>query len=191
MMMMMNTITRSSTTTTTSTTPTPTRPPCVSPWLQTRSSSSSSSFPPEQRKPRIAIRGSSGNNHSIQPTTTFAKGFVRAGLPMILFSLGSLWVVQIAMDGKNKEREKFKGETSRSERQARMDEEKEDMMNILNKKMQEDFDNTKRIERPDQVLERRRKERERRNVWYRRCARRIFGNSSSSGSGSSSGETKQ
>ena len=49
-----------------------------------------------------------------------------------------------------------------------MDKEHNDMMNKLNRMMKEDFDNTKRIERPDEVLARRRKERERKNVWYRR-----------------------
>ena len=63
----------------------------------------------------------------------------------------------------------------RSERQAVMDKEHEDMMGKLNKIMKEDFDNTKRIERPEEVLARRRKERQARNVWYRRWWRNITG----------------
>ena len=49
------------------------------------------------------------------------------------------------------------------------------MMEKLNKIRKEDFDNTKRIERPEEILERRRKEREQRNVWYRRWGRWIVG----------------
>jgi hypothetical protein len=56
-----------------------------------------------------------------------------------------------------------------------MDEEKDDMMKKLDKKMKEPFDNTKRIERPEEILERRRMERDRRNVWYRRLGRFIIG----------------
>lgn len=63
----------------------------------------------------------------------------------------------------------------RSERQARMEEEKNDMMEKLNKLTSKEFDNTKRIERPEEILERRRKERQQRNVWYRRWGRWITG----------------
>ncbi len=56
-----------------------------------------------------------------------------------------------------------------------MDKEHDEMMGKLNKIMKEDFDNTKRIERPEEVLARRRKEREVRNVWYRRLWRNITG----------------
>ena len=63
----------------------------------------------------------------------------------------------------------------RSERQARMEEEKNSMMEKLNKLQKQDFDNTKRIERPEEILERRRRERERRNVWYRRWGRWLVG----------------
>lgn len=56
-----------------------------------------------------------------------------------------------------------------------MDKEHDDMMDKLNKVMNEDFDNTKRIERPEEVLARRRKERQARNVWYRRWWRNITG----------------
>jgi len=56
-----------------------------------------------------------------------------------------------------------------------MDKEHDDMMNKLNKMMKQDFDNTRRIERPEEVLARRRKEREQQNVWYRRIWRNITG----------------
>jgi hypothetical protein len=62
----------------------------------------------------------------------------------------------------------------RSERQARLDAEKDNMMEKLNKKLKtEEFDNTKRIERPEEILERRKKEREDRNKWYKRTWRWI------------------
>ena len=67
--------------------------------------------------------------------------------------------------------------THRSQRQARMEEEHQDMLEKLNKIRHTDFDNTKRIERPDEILERRRREREARNVWYRRWGRWITGQS--------------
>lgn len=66
-------------------------------------------------------------------------------------------------------------EPIRSERQAVMDKEHDEMMDKLNYIMKEDFDNTKRIERPDEVLERRRKEREAKNVWYKRIWRGVTG----------------
>eukprot|EP00957_Ditylum_brightwellii_P097368 7416075-Ditylum_brightwellii.AAC.1 len=56
-----------------------------------------------------------------------------------------------------------------------MEAEKDDMMEKLNKKMKQDFDNTKRIERPEEILERRRLEREKRNRWYNRLGRLIVG----------------
>jgi len=62
----------------------------------------------------------------------------------------------------------------RSERQARMEREKDDMMQKLSKIKKQEFDNTKRIERPEEILERRKKERENRNVWYRRWGRWII-----------------
>lgn len=58
-----------------------------------------------------------------------------------------------------------------------MDKEHDEMMDKLNHMMKEDFDNTKRIERPDEVLARRRKEREAKNSWYRRLWRGIAGQS--------------
>lgn len=57
-----------------------------------------------------------------------------------------------------------------------MEKEQDDMMEKLNKIRKSDFDNTKRIERPEEILERRRLERQQRNVWYRRWWRAIRGN---------------
>lgn len=61
----------------------------------------------------------------------------------------------------------------RSERQARLEQEQNDMMEKINKIRKTDFDNTRRIERPEEILERRKQEREKRNVWYRRAWRTI------------------
>ncbi|KAL9190745.1 hypothetical protein ACHAXT_000451 [Thalassiosira profunda] len=100
--------------------------------------------------------------------------FVKAGLPFLLFSVGASFVLKSAVEGKNLERDKSKGLVSKSERQARLDAEKDQMMEKLNKRIQTvDFDNTKRIERPEEILERRRQEREDRNRWHRRTWRWI------------------
>ena len=64
---------------------------------------------------------------------------------------------------------------SRSERQAYLEKEHDDMVDKLNRVMKEDFDNTKRIERPEEVLARRRAERESRNAWYKRWWRTLRG----------------
>lgn len=98
---------------------------------------------------------------------------VQAGIPLFLFCGLGVWVVSNGIDGKNRERDAFQGRISKSERQAVMDREHDDMMDKLNHMMKADFDNTKRIERPDEILTRRRKERERRNVWYRRIWRNL------------------
>eukprot|EP00536_Pseudo-nitzschia_multiseries_P015259 jgi/Psemu1/311897/fgenesh1_kg.848_\ len=98
---------------------------------------------------------------------------VKAGLPLFLFCGLGVWVVSNGIEGKNRERDAFQGRISKSERQAVMDKEHDEMMDKLNHMMKEDFDNTKRIERPDEVLARRRKEREDRSVWYRRLWRNI------------------
>lgn len=100
---------------------------------------------------------------------------VKAGLPLFLFCGLGVWVVSSGIEGKNRERDAFQGRISKSERQAVMDKEHEDMMDKLNHIMKEDFDNTKRIERPEEVLERRRKEREARNVWYKRIWNNVKG----------------
>lgn len=93
---------------------------------------------------------------------------VQAGLPLFLFCGLGVWVVSSGIDGKNRERDAFQGRISKSERQAIMDKEHDEMMNKLNRMVKQDFDNTKRIERPEEVLARRRKEREAQSVWYRR-----------------------
>jgi hypothetical protein len=127
---------------------------------------------------------------------------MQAGMPMLLFCGLGVWVVSNGIDGKNKERDTFQGRISkyvheafsltgacakfvspkhnlfsctRSERQSIMEKEHGDMMEKLNHIVALDFDNTKRIERPEEILARRRKEREARNVWYRRWGRRVLG----------------
>mmetsp|Transcript_11603 Transcript_11603/g.33394 ORF Transcript_11603/g.33394 Transcript_11603/m.33394 type:complete len:157 (-) Transcript_11603:1472-1942(-) len=112
--------------------------------------------------------GGSGNEEG-------SMHLVKAGLPLFLFCGLGVWVVSNGIEGKNRERDAFQGRISKSERQAVMDKEHDEMMDKLNYMMKEDFDNTKRIERPDEVLARRRKEREDRNVWYRRMWRNITG----------------
>lgn len=98
--------------------------------------------------------------------------FVRAGLPFLLFSVGASLVLKSAVEGKNIERDKSKGLITKSERQARLDSERDQMVEKLNKRIQTvEFDNTKRIERPEEILERRKKEREDRNRWYKRTWR--------------------
>jgi hypothetical protein len=98
---------------------------------------------------------------------------LKAGLPFVLFSVLASWVVSSALDGKLKEQELSQGKSSISLRQAKLQEEHDDMMERLNKIVQTDFDNTKRIKRPQEILEERRLERERRNKWYRRWWRAI------------------
>jgi hypothetical protein len=58
-----------------------------------------------------------------------------------------------------------------------MEKEHDEMMDKMNQIMKQDFDNTKRIERPEEVLARRRKEREERNRWYRRWWNALRGQS--------------
>lgn len=99
---------------------------------------------------------------------------IKAGAPFVLFSLLAAWVVSNAVDGKLKEMEAWQGKTSKSVRQAKLEEEHEEMMDRLNKIVTQDFDNTKRIKRPQEILEERRQERERRNRWYRRLYRWAF-----------------
>ena len=104
--------------------------------------------------------------------------FIRAGLPFLLFSFGAWWVVTSALDGKMKEKAFSRREVSQSERQALMQEEHDTMMDKLTKAAKKDFDNTKRIERPEEILARRKAERDKRNAWYRRYWRYIKGESS-------------
>ena len=100
---------------------------------------------------------------------------LRVGAPFVLFSVLAAWVVSSALDGKLKEMEASQGKSSISIRQAALEQEHDEMMERLNKIVANDFDNTKRIKRPHEVLEERRKERERRNAWHRRAYRAIFG----------------
>lgn len=100
---------------------------------------------------------------------------LRVGAPFVLFSILSAWVVSNALDGKLREMEASQGKTSQSVRQASLAAEHDDMMERLNKIVAEDFDNTKRIKRPHEVLEERRREREKRNAWHRRAYRAVFG----------------
>ncbi|KAL7556754.1 hypothetical protein ACA910_008088 [Epithemia clementina (nom. ined.)] len=100
---------------------------------------------------------------------------VKVGAPFVLFSILAAWVVSNALDGKLRELEASQGKVSKSLRQAALEAEHEEMMERLNKIVQSDFDNTKRIKRPHEVLEERRLEREKRNAWHRRLYRAIFG----------------
>lgn len=99
---------------------------------------------------------------------------LRAGLPFVLFSILGAWVVSRALQGKLREMEAAQGKASKSLRQAAMESEHDEMMERLNKIVSTDFDNTKRIKRPHEILEERRLERERKNAWYRRLYRWTF-----------------
>jgi hypothetical protein len=79
------------------------------------------------------------------------------------------------VDGKLREMEVSQGKTSQSLRQAALEKEHEEMMERLAKIVQQDFDNTKRIKRPQEILEERKRERQRRNAWHRRAYRAVFG----------------
>lgn len=112
---------------------------------------------------------------STRKSLTSTHVFIKAGLPMILFAVGATFVLQSAIEGKNKEREVSRGQLSKSERQAKMETEHADMMQKIQTVRTTDFDNTKRIERPEEVLERRRQERAKKNIWYRRWSRYLTG----------------
>lgn len=99
--------------------------------------------------------------------------FIKAGLPLIIFSVGASYVVKNAVEGKLKESDASKKFVSKSERQARLEKEQEDMLSKITKIRKTDFNNTKRIERPEEILERRKMERERRNKWWRRAWRSV------------------
>jgi hypothetical protein len=94
---------------------------------------------------------------------------------MIMFCGLGVWVVSSGLEGKNKERDASQGRLSVSERQAMMSKEHDDLVERMNHVLEQDFDNTKRIERPDEILARRRREREDRYVWYKRWWRNIRG----------------
>ena len=99
-------------------------------------------------------------------------------MPFILFSLLASWVVSNAVAGKLKEMETSKGMQSKSLRQAALEKEHDDMMEIITKTVSSDnnnFDNTKRIKRPHEILQERQQERARRNAWHRRLYRWVMG----------------
>jgi hypothetical protein len=100
---------------------------------------------------------------------------LRAGSPFVLFSVLAAWVVSNAVDGKLREREVSQGRTSVSVRQDALEKEHEEIMERLGTIVNQDFDNTKRIKRPHEILEERKKERARRNAWHRRAYRAVFG----------------
>lgn len=136
------------------------------------------SFQEQYKIARTNKKKSTNNAGSVVSTLRSGKQpsnfhlFVRAGLPFLLFSVGASLVLKSAVEGKNIERDKSKGLITKSERQARLDSERDQMVEKLNKRIQTvDFDNTKRIERPEEILERRKKEREDRNRWYKRTWR--------------------
>mmetsp|Transcript_8329 Transcript_8329/g.15060 ORF Transcript_8329/g.15060 Transcript_8329/m.15060 type:complete len:158 (-) Transcript_8329:316-789(-) len=125
-------------------------------------------FVQPNKKPNITA--ASGRLPIQQPSSFHL--FVKAGLPFLLFSVGASLVLKNGLEGKNIERDKSRGFVTKSERQARLDSERDDMMEKLNKRIKTvDFDNTKRIERPEEILDRRMKEREDRNKWYNRTWR--------------------
>lgn len=98
-----------------------------------------------------------------------------AGLPFVFFSVLAAWVVSNALQGKLKERETAHGVTSQSLRQASLQVEHDETMEKMNKIVaSQDFDNTKRIKRPEEILQERKRERERRNAWYRRLYRWVL-----------------
>jgi len=99
---------------------------------------------------------------------------LRVGLPFVLFSVLASWVVGQAYGGKLQELEASQGKQSKSLRQAAMESEHDEMMDRLQTIRESDFDNTKRIKRPEEILEERRLERERRNRWYRRLYRWVL-----------------
>lgn len=101
--------------------------------------------------------------------------WIKAGLPFVLFSVLASWVVANALEGKLKEMEASQGKASKSLRQYHMEQEQNEIMERIGFIAKQDFDNTKRIQRPHEILEERRKERERRNVWYRRAWRWMRG----------------
>lgn len=91
----------------------------------------------------------------------------------MLFCVGASYVLKSGIEGKQKESDHSKGVVSKSERQARLEKEQNEMMEKINKIRKTDFDNTRRIERPEEILDRRKHEREKRNVWYRRAWRSV------------------
>jgi hypothetical protein len=123
-------------------------------------------------RPAVAAGAASGTNSS---TTKSYMPLLQAGLPLILFTLLGLWVTSHAYGGKLRELEASRGQSSVSLRQAALAQEHDAMMERLNHIAKQDFDNTKRIARPEEILEQRRLARQRRNAWHRRAYRWIAG----------------
>ena len=123
----------------------------------------------------IPSRGARGS----VPRTTTPKPkrnlLLQAGLPFVFFSILASWVVSESLRGKLKEMEVSQGRKSQSLRQAMLEKEKEDIMEKISVITAKDFDNTKRIKRPHEILEERRRERQRRNAWHRRLYRYFAG----------------
>lgn len=141
-------------------------------WLSAAASESSA---PSSSKSTTTISGlASSSRKKNADSQNYA---IRVGAPFVLFSVLAAWVVSNALDGRIREMETAKGKASKSLRQAALEAEHEDMMERLNKIVEEDFDNTKRIKRPEEVLAERRAERERRNRWYNRAWRAVVGES--------------
>lgn len=150
-------------------------------WLQPTVISarcfSSPSSPPTKLPPGYSFR----TKKSKAPNSTSENDkneqsfhvLIKAGLPLILFTILASWVVGNAYSGKLKELEASQGKVSISLRQAAVQKEHDEMVERLNTIVKQDFDNTKRIKRPEEILEERRKERERRNAWHRRFYRWI------------------
>ena len=82
-------------------------------------------------------------------------------------------MLKSGIEGKQKESDMAKGVVSKSERKARLEKEQNNMLEKINKVRKTDFDNTRRIERPEEILERRKQERAKRNIWYRRAWRTV------------------
>jgi hypothetical protein len=140
---------------------------------------SSSSLPPDVgkivRRPRLKIPPprtvAAARGDKEKSSFLSGKQWAQAGIPLILFSILSAWVVGNAYGGKLREMEVAQGKASISLRQAALEAEHDEMMERLSKIVASDFDNTKRIKRPDEILEERRLERQRRNAWHRRFYR--------------------
>ena len=122
--------------------------------------------PPPKRVVSVDLKGKGSSYLSVAQ-------WARAGIPLVLFSILSAWVVSNAYGGKLRELEASQGKASISLRQAALEAEHEEMMERLSKIVASDFDNTKRIKRPEEVLEERRLERQKRNAWHRRFYRWI------------------
>jgi len=131
--------------------------------------------------PRFLSKGSEGvrQNDAIKDDHAVSRSrpFIRAGLPFLLFMFGGAYFLSISLNDRLKENEQTRQlGGSKSEREFIMEEEKSNLLRKLQKDIEtKDFDNTRRIERPEEVLARRKLEREQRNKWYRRSWRWITG----------------